>query len=70
MTYSPDDNKASFSWPSSAGQNFIIERSTDFIFWEELDDSYPAAAEPADTTTYEDNNLAGAGKMYYRVTLF
>jgi hypothetical protein len=68
MTYSPGDKKASFSWPSSEGQNFIIERSADFIFWEELDDTYPAAEAPADTTTYEDNNLVGAGKMFYRVT--
>jgi len=70
MTYSPGDNKASFSWPSSEGQNFIIERSADFIFWEELDDTYPAAAAPADITAYEDNNLAGKGKMFYRVTRF
>ena len=33
------------SWPSREGEAFLIERSEDGIFWEEIDDSFPANEE-------------------------
>lgn len=67
IVYSHGDGEASFSWPSIPGQFFVVERSPDFAFWEELDDAYPAAA-PAESTTYTDDDLFGITRMFYRVT--
>lgn len=71
IDYSVGDAAASFSWPSSEGQSFRVERSPDLGasgIWEELDDGFAAAGGGAETTTYVDEVLADTPRMYYRVT--
>ena len=71
INYTLDEGEASFSWPSREGQMFRIERSRDLgksAAWVELDDSYTAAGGGAETTTFVDDDLADAPRMFYRVT--
>jgi len=62
-----ESGRVQFSWPSDPGDLFIIERSPDLREWIELDDSYPAADEPAETTAFTHSDLSGLAKMHYRV---
>ena len=61
------DNGISISWPSRAGEAFLIEKSEDAIFWEEMDDSYPAS-EDTEVTEFFDEETAGFRSLLYRVS--
>ena len=61
------DNGISISWPSRAGEAFLIEKSEDAIFWEEMDDSYPAS-EDTEVTEFLDEETAGFRSLLYRVS--
>ena len=61
------DNGMSISWPSRAGEAFLIEKSEDAIFWEEMDDSYPAS-EDSEVTEFLDEETTGFRKLLYRVS--
>jgi len=45
-----DGNKVTLTWPSTAGESFVIESTQDLEFWQELTDAYPSAGE---TTSFE-----------------
>ena len=55
------------SWPSRAGEAFLIERSEDGIFWEEIDDSFPANEED-EITEFLDEDISDYRVILYRVS--
>ena len=55
------------SWPSRDGEAFLIERSEDGSFWEEIDDSYPANEEEL-FTEFLDEDISQYRKLLYRVS--
>ena len=57
----------SISWPSRDGEAFLIERSEDGVFWEEIDDSYPANDE-GEITEFLDEDIFQYRKILYRVS--
>ena len=57
----------SISWPSRDGEAFLIERSEDGVFWEEIDDSYPANEEEI-FTEFLDEDISQFRKLLYRVS--
>ncbi|MDG1852621.1 MAG: hypothetical protein P8I97_00505 [Verrucomicrobiales bacterium] len=61
------DNGISISWPSRAGEAFLIEKSEDAIFWEEMDDSYPAS-EDSEVTEFLDEETTEFRNLLYRVS--
>jgi len=61
------DDGISISWPSRAGEAFLIEKSEDAIFWEEMDDSYPAS-EDTEVTEFLDEETVGFRRLLYRVS--
>ncbi|MDC0201447.1 hypothetical protein OAK04_03530, partial [Verrucomicrobia bacterium] len=61
------DNGISLSWPSRAGEAFLIEKSEDAIFWEEMDDSYPAS-EDSEVTEFLDEETTEFRSLLYRVS--
>ncbi|NRB45445.1 MAG: hypothetical protein HRU47_11585, partial [Verrucomicrobiales bacterium] len=61
------ENGVSISWPSRAGEAFLIEKSEDALFWEEMDDSYPAS-DDSEVTEFLDEEIAGFRKLLYRVS--
>ena len=65
INYSKDG--MSISWPSRDGEAFLIERSEDGVFWEEIDDSYPANDE-GEITEFLDEDIFQYRKILYRVS--
>ena len=65
INYSKDG--MSISWPSRDGEAFLIERSEDGVFWEEIDDSYPANDE-GEITEFSDEDIFQYRKILYRVS--
>ena len=65
INYSKDG--MSISWPSRDGEAFLIERSEDGVFWEEIDDSYPANDE-GEITEFLDEDILQYRKILYRVS--
>ena len=65
INYSNDG--VSISWPSRDGEAFLIERSEDGVFWEEIDDSYPANDE-GEITEFLDEDILQYRKILYRVS--
>ncbi|MEO1859234.1 MAG: hypothetical protein ABGZ19_04995 [Verrucomicrobiales bacterium] len=67
INISYSDNGISISWPSRAGEAFLIEKSEDALFWEEMDDSYPAS-DDSEVTEFLDEEIAEFRKLLYRVS--
>ena len=62
----PGSRNITITWASRETGRYIIERSTDLLNWDELDDSYPANG---DSTTFIDAGVFGdLSKVFYRVT--
>jgi hypothetical protein len=62
----PVSRNITITWNSRETGRYIIERSTDLLNWDELDDSYPANG---DLTTFVDAGVFGdLSKVFYRVT--
>jgi len=61
------DNGISISWPSRAGEAFLIEKSEDAIFWEEMNDSYPAS-DNSEVTEFLDEETTEFRNLLYRVS--
>ena len=55
------------SWPSREGEAFLIERSEDGIFWEEIDDSF-SANEEDEITEFLDEDISDYRVILYRVS--
>ena len=54
-------------WRSRDNINYKLERTTDLMEWEELDDAYPA--DPGGETSYDDGTVPDdTVRMYYRVS--
>ena len=55
------------AWPSRSGEAFLVERSEDGIFWEEIDDSFPASDEE-EMTEFLDEDISDYRVILYRVS--
>ena len=53
----------SITWNSLLDEQYFVERSTDFLEWEEVDDP----TDEIGTTTSEDTAAPDSGKVFYRV---
>lgn len=68
IQYTPGADSATVTWSSEPGRNYILDWSEDLILWNEEDDSAPADANPATTTSWTQTGLSGVKQRYYRVT--
>jgi len=64
----PGDGQVTITFDSTSNATYIVERSTDLLTWEELNDNVSSAGE---VTTFTDISLpSGTAKVFYRVTRF
>ncbi|MGI9242351.1 MAG: hypothetical protein ACR2RV_16255, partial [Verrucomicrobiales bacterium] len=61
-------DSATVTWSSEPGRDYALYYSDDLNNWLEEDDSFPAADEPAVTTSWTQTGLTGTTRRYYRIT--
>jgi hypothetical protein len=67
-SFGPGDGQVTITFDSTSNATYIVERSTDLLTWDELNDNLASAGE---VTTFTDISLpAGTAKVFYRVTRF
>jgi hypothetical protein len=65
LNLGPGDGQVTITFDSVSNATYIVERSTDLIIWDELNDFVNSDGE---TTTFTDLSLpAGTAKVFYRV---